>query len=174
VLRELGAAITDGIDLSPGLIEVARRSLPGRFHVGDIQDLSCAADASYDRVVAHGVFLYLPSLAACERAALEMIRLARPGGLVYIGLLNDPERLAGYHSPHRPSGNAFVRREFWHALGARLGLAVETVDQERLFSKAEGYDAHARLRYSVRLSKPRRRRPESPPAGLGLGPSPDA
>ncbi|WP_313518245.1 sulfatase-like hydrolase/transferase [Pseudomonas sp.] len=144
----------DGMDLSAELIKVAQSRLEGDFWVGDVQDLSRVASGRYDKVVSNAVFLYLPSQAACERAALEMIRLARPGGLVYIGLLNDPERLANYRSEHRPSGNAFLRRSFWHELGERHGLAVETVDQDSIYSKADGYDAHARLRYSVRLRKP--------------------
>ncbi|SDX94070.1 Methyltransferase domain-containing protein [Pseudomonas kuykendallii] len=144
----------DGMDLSAELIRVAQSRLQGEFWVGDVQDLSHATPNHYDKVVSNAVFLYLPSRAACERAALEMVRLARPGGLIYIGLLNDPERLGSYHSEHRPSGNAFLRRSFWHDLGERHGLAVETVDQDALYSKADGYDAHARLRYSVRMRKP--------------------
>lgn len=144
----------DGIDLSGELVKVARSRLKGEFWVGDIQDLSCATSSRYDKVVSNGVFLYLTSQSACERAALEMIRLARPGGLIYVGLLNDPERLASYRSAHLPSGNAFLRRSFWHDLGVRHGLSVETVDQETIYSKAEGYDGHARLRYSVRMTKP--------------------
>lgn len=154
VLQSHWGAEVDGMDLSSELIKVAQARLKGEFWVGDIQDLTRAASNHYDKVVSNGVFLYLPSQVACERAALEMIRLARPGGLVYIGLLNDPERLADYRSQHAPSGNAFLRRSFWHELGARHGLAVETVDQETIYSKTDGYDAHALLRYSVRMRKP--------------------
>lgn len=82
-----------GADFSEKLIEIARVRVPGRFWVADAQDLSFLPDQSYDCVVSHGVFLYLPSLTAAERAAAEMVRIAKQGGKIYIGVLNDPDRL---------------------------------------------------------------------------------
>lgn len=151
--RTFGVRVA-GVDMAVRLVEIAKHRLPGEFWVGDIQDMSFAASNRYDKVVSHGVFLYLPSLEAVERAALEMVRLAKPGGVVYIGVLNDPDRIVAYRSAHRPSGNAFARRDFWLNLGLRHSLDVEILDQDRIYSKSEGYDGHARLRYSVRMRKP--------------------
>jgi SAM-dependent methyltransferase len=151
--RHYGARIA-GVDLAANLVDIAKSRLVGDFRVGDIQDMTDFEDNAYDKVVSQGVFLYLPSLAVVERAVKEMIRLAKPGGAIYVGVLNDPERLATYSSAHQPSGHAFIRRDFWYDIGARHGLDVECIDQERIFSKPEGYDGHSRLRYSVRMRKP--------------------
>jgi len=143
-----------GVDRAGELVKIAQQRIQGKFWAADIQDLSPAPSDSYDKVVSHGVFLYLPTVAAVERAALEMVRVAKPGGVIYIGLLNDPERLAAYRTEHPPSGNYLVTRDFWRGFAERHRLPVRIVNQEDIFSKPQGYDAHARLRYSVFLDKP--------------------
>ena len=152
-LKKLRVVQVAGVDLAGDLIAIARNRLQGEFWTGDIQDLSFASSESYDKVVSQGVFLYLPDMPTVRRAALEMVRIAKPGGTIYIGVLNDPARIESYRSPHVPSGNAFIARSFWAEFAARHSLELTMVDQDAIFSKPEGYDAHSRLRYSVLMRK---------------------
>ena len=141
-----------GVDFAENLVAIARSRLPGDFQVADITNLLTIPTGTYDKVLSHGVFLYLDSEDAARRAALEMLRITRPGGTVYIGIVNDPERHADYDHP--PSGSFLFTRSFWAELAAGQGLGLELVDQERIFSKTSGYDCYARIRYSLLLKKP--------------------
>ena len=80
------------------------------------------------------------------------MRIAKPGGTIYIGIVNDPERRYDY--AHTPSGNFILRRAFWRDFAARHRLALELVDQDRIFNKPAGYDCYSRIRYSLLLKKP--------------------
>ena len=140
-----------GVDFAENLVSIARSRLPGDFRVADITDLSSIEAASYDKVLSHGVFLYLDSEDAARRAVREMVRIARPGGTVYVGIVNDPDRHAEYDYP--PSGSFILRRSFWRTLADQEGLSLELVDQESIFSKPSGYDCYSRIRYSLLLRK---------------------
>jgi len=153
-LAELAAYRTvslAGVDFAENLVRIARSHLSGDFEVADITDLSSIKAASYDKVLSHGVFLYLDSEDAARRAVLEMVRITRPGGTVYIGIVNDPDRHAEYDHP--PSGSFILRRSFWRSLAGQENLGLELVDQESIFSKPSGYDCYSRIRYSLLLKK---------------------
>ena len=71
-----GGAVV-GIDLAPGMIELARASIPGaRFEVMDIEQLEFA-DGSFDAAVCGHGFQFAPDLAA---ALSEARRVLRGGG----------------------------------------------------------------------------------------------
>ena len=144
-----------GADFSEKLIAIARLRVPGQFWTADVQHLPFVENESYDCVVSHGVFLYLTSIEAAERAAREMIRITKRGGAIYGGVMNDPDRLEAYRVTHgqQPSGNYLLRRAFWHALAEREALEIRIVDQDEIYAKTQGYDGHSRLRYSVFLRK---------------------
>ena len=81
-LAARGAAAV-GIDLSPGMVEVARREQPAaEFRVGDLLSLP-AADGEFGAVVA---FYSIIHLAPDELpgALAEMYRVLRPGGLALL------------------------------------------------------------------------------------------
>ena len=141
-----------GVDFAENLVEIARARLSGDFSVADITNLSAIQTGSYDRVLSHGVFLYLDTEDAARKAALEMVRVAAPGGTIYIGIVNDPERHADVEHP--PSGTFLLRRSFWHDFAGTHGLSIVIVDQDQIFQKPTGYDAYSRMRYSLRLGKP--------------------
>ena len=84
-----------------------------------------------------------------------MVRITKRGGAIYVGVMNDPDRLEAYRVTYgqQPSGNYLLRRAFWHALAEREALEIRIVDQEEIYAKPEGYDGHSRLRYSVFLRK---------------------
>lgn len=68
-----------GVDLSPGMIEVARREQPGfEFSVADLRRLPFA-DASQDGIVCWYSLMYLPP-AGRPAAFAELARVVRPGG----------------------------------------------------------------------------------------------
>lgn len=84
-LAPFGLELT-GVDLSRGLIDLARRRLPGAtFHVGDIEATGLAGGA-YDVAVLSGVLHHFPDP---SRVLREAARLLRPGGAL---LAYDPHR----------------------------------------------------------------------------------
>jgi len=72
-----------GVDLSPGMIEVARREQPGaEFRVGDLLSLP-AADGEFGAVIAFYSIIHLRP-AELPGALAEMYRVLRPGGLALL------------------------------------------------------------------------------------------
>ena len=77
-----GAAAV-GIDLSPGMIEVARREQSGaEFRVGDLLGLP-AADGEFGAVIAFYSVIHL-NPGELPAALAEMYRVLRPGGLALL------------------------------------------------------------------------------------------
>jgi SAM-dependent methyltransferase len=81
-----------GIDISAEMIEHARRlneDYPAcEFRINMTSDLSQLESSSFDFVYSSIVLQHLPSAAAIERYLAELIRVARPDGLVVFGLPN--------------------------------------------------------------------------------------
>ncbi len=72
-----------GVDLSPGMIEVARREQPGaEFRVGDLLSLP-AADGEFGAVIAFYSVIHL-SPGELPAALAELYRVLRPGGLALL------------------------------------------------------------------------------------------
>jgi len=82
-------------DLSPDLLEIAR----GKIHQAgiserieaitqaDARDLSRWGDASFDAALCLGPFYHLPDPDDRHRAASELNRVLRPGGLVFVAFI---------------------------------------------------------------------------------------
>jgi ubiquinone/menaquinone biosynthesis C-methylase UbiE len=93
-LAEQGHRVTLA-DLSPALLEIARREVATagvEDHIdaiieADARDLSRWADGTFDAVLALGPFYHLPEPHDRERAAAELARVLRPGGLAFIALM---------------------------------------------------------------------------------------
>lgn len=83
-----GASVV-GVDVSPGVVDLARRLHPGiEFRVGDAHRLP-VDDAAFDAVVAG--FL-LPHLADHPRATAEMVRVLAAGGRLAMSTWDLPQR----------------------------------------------------------------------------------
>jgi len=83
LLRGLGLDAF-GVDLSPAMIELARRDFPGvRFDVGSMTDLDLP-DASLDGVIAWYSLIHIPD-EEIGTVLRHFHRVLRPGGRVMIG-----------------------------------------------------------------------------------------
>ena len=66
-----------GLDISPKLVAIGRRSFPGvEFLAGDVDSLPFAT-ASFDGMLLSGIVHHLPD---ARRCAAEVFRVLRPGG----------------------------------------------------------------------------------------------
>jgi SAM-dependent methyltransferase len=82
-------------DLSPNLLTIAREqvALSGssanvtEIVEADARDLSRWGTASFDAALSMGPFYHLPEYADRERAATELGRVLRPGGLAFVALM---------------------------------------------------------------------------------------
>lgn len=158
-----------GVDLDANFVAHARalRStleqadffVPGaavEFSVADIQDLGLA-DASVDLVFAREVFQFLPEP---ERAASELLRVLRPGGLACVSDMDDAlritwppaspllERLVGTVArlQHEQGGDRFVGRKLTSYLrGAGFEVNSIAVLPEAQHRLVDGDEAERRL-----------------------------
>jgi ubiquinone/menaquinone biosynthesis C-methylase UbiE len=97
LLASLQGKIREGLGIVPSAEELAR--LDGAYHLPNLHfarglaDAIPAADHSFDRVVINCVMLVLdePTVLRC---LFELKRVARPGGLVWIGEVPDRDELA--------------------------------------------------------------------------------
>jgi SAM-dependent methyltransferase len=120
-----------GIDLSPGMIEVARRSNPGlRFEVGSMTDLDLA-DASVAGLLAFWSLIHIPD-EAVPVVLKEFRRVVRPGGLVLIGFhAGEGSRLKTEGYGGHPM-NVYVHRRTPARVSEWLREAGFTVEAELL------------------------------------------
>jgi SAM-dependent methyltransferase len=128
-LRDLGLDAF-GIDLSPAMIELARRAQPGvRFDVGSMTDLRLP-DASLAGLIAFWSLIHVPDHAVPGTLA-QFRRVLRPGGHVLVGFhVGDASTLKtegyGGHPMHvyvhkrRPDHVADLLREAGFAIDAQL------------------------------------------------------
>jgi SAM-dependent methyltransferase len=92
VLAGQRGAVTTGLDVSPGLLRVARDRLPDAdLRDGDMESLPFA-DAAFDAVTGINAFQFAGDP---RRALHEAARVTRPGGRVVASLFAAPERSQG-------------------------------------------------------------------------------
>jgi SAM-dependent methyltransferase len=125
-----------GIDLSPGMVEVARREYPGvRFVVGSMTDLDLG-EASVAGLLAWWSLIHVPD-EAVPSVLGQFRRVVRPGGPVLLGLH------VGDESRHKTQGygghpmNVFVHRRQPARVRAWLREAGFTVEAELLLDPDE-------------------------------------
>jgi ubiquinone/menaquinone biosynthesis C-methylase UbiE len=128
VLDRLGLEVS-GVDLSPGMVGVARREHPGhRFEVGSMTDLD-VADASLAGVVAWSTLIHVPD-DELPRVLAEFHRVLRPGGVVLVAYFG------GEGSNHKTQGygghpmNVMVHKRTPERTAALLRTAGFTIEAE--------------------------------------------
>ncbi|MCQ4045737.1 class I SAM-dependent DNA methyltransferase [Streptantibioticus rubrisoli] len=122
-LHGLGVSVF-GIDLSPGMVEVARRTHPGlRFEVGSMLDLDLP-DGSLGGLMAWYSTIHIPEERLPEVFA-EFHRVLAPGGHVLLGFQVGDEPLHLSEAFGEPVSLDFRRRQPDHVaeLLAQAGLA---------------------------------------------------
>jgi ubiquinone/menaquinone biosynthesis C-methylase UbiE/uncharacterized membrane protein YbhN (UPF0104 family) len=87
-MRELGFDVT-GIDGSAGQVQLARRNVgtPDLISVGSTLDIP-AADSTYDFTYIINVVHHLPSVSHQRAAFAELMRVLKPGGLLFLHEIN--------------------------------------------------------------------------------------
>ncbi|EGE39526.1 methyltransferase domain-containing protein [Streptomyces sp. SID4928] len=125
-----------GIDLSPGMIEVARRDHPGlRFDLGSMTDLAFA-DASMTGLVAWYSLIHVPDDEISSVFA-HFQRVLRPGGPLLLGFhVGDEPQLKTQGYGGHPM-NVYVHRRQHGQLFAWLNDAGFTVETHRTLTSAE-------------------------------------
>ncbi|MFD2328408.1 class I SAM-dependent methyltransferase [Cohnella sp. GCM10020058] len=91
-------------DLSARLIEQAKfrigasawRDRVEGCHVADARDLSRFADASFDASLMMGPMYHLQQAEQREKAALELRRVTKPGGIVFVAFMSREKQAATY------------------------------------------------------------------------------
>jgi SAM-dependent methyltransferase len=125
-LQESGADVL-GVDLSPAMIEVARRDHPGLpFAVGSMTELGLA-DASMAGLVAWYSLIHIPD-ASTGAVLAQFRRVLRPGGLLLLGFHSgDGSRLKTEGYGGHPMNVWIHRRQPAQVAGwlADAGFAVE-------------------------------------------------
>jgi ubiquinone/menaquinone biosynthesis C-methylase UbiE len=87
-MRQLGFEVV-GIDSSPGQAALAAQNVgsPDLIRIGSALDIP-AADASYDFVYTINVLHHLQSVSDQRAAFVELLRVLRPGGLIFVHEIN--------------------------------------------------------------------------------------
>ena len=87
-MRELGFDV-HGIDMSAGQVRLAARNVGGEgiVQVGSVLDIP-SADASYDFLYIINVLHHLNSVEEQRRAFRELLRVLKPGGLLFVHEIN--------------------------------------------------------------------------------------
>ena len=127
-LAQAGAKNIDGIDISPGMLEVARRT--GVYNDLSIVDMSKVIekrDQSYDVITCVGTFT--EAHVGAVPALQELVRVVKKDGLVVSTIVDDLWVLGGYKAEVERLG----------AVGAVDVLSTGTVDYRR------GTDVKARM-----------------------------
>ncbi|MFF5077689.1 class I SAM-dependent methyltransferase [Actinoplanes sp. NPDC000266] len=121
-----------GIDLSPAMIDVARRDHPGlRFEVGSMTDLRLA-DASVAAVLAFWSLIHVPD-EEVPAVFAQFHRVLRPSGPVLVGFhVGDQARLKTEGYGGHPM-NVYVHRRQPDRVAGWLRDAGFTVDAQMVF-----------------------------------------
>ncbi|MGW3248068.1 class I SAM-dependent methyltransferase [Streptomyces sp. NPDC001070] len=125
-----------GIDLSSGMIEVARRDHPGlRFDLGSMTDLALA-DASVTGLVAWYSLIHIPDDEIGSVFA-QFRRVLRPGGPLLLGFhVGDESQLKTQGYGGHPM-NVYVHRRQHDRMFAWLNDAGFAVETHRTLTSAE-------------------------------------
>jgi SAM-dependent methyltransferase len=134
-LRALGVDAF-GIDLSPAMIEIARREHPGaRFEVGSMTDLDLT-DASVSGLLAWWSLIHLPD-EEVPAVLAQFRRVLRPGGVLLLGFhVGDMSTLKTQGYGGHPM-NVYIHRRTAARMSAWLCDTGFTVEAETVLNPGE-------------------------------------
>jgi len=151
-----------GVDYSEAAIRAIRERLWGDFRVADAAALPFD-DAGFDAVLSLGVFIYFDSLRYAGKVLHEMHRVLKPGGRIFIGEVNDKEKMDRYRElrvekeadtgrkviKNAKVDHLFFDKAFFEDFAKTGGCTVEIVDEDTL---GMPYYSCAHYRFSVILT----------------------
>ena len=151
--------------MAPSLVAIARERVHDagvgkpEFCAASAANLSFIPDNSFDHAVCFAVMMYVADTSEACKMASELVRITKPGGVVFLGQANDPDMAAHRPAGHKSEGYWQVPRWFWYKFAYERGLRVQVVGGEEMYSKRalpllRHYDLHAYMRYNVYLEKP--------------------
>lgn len=134
-LRDLGLDAS-GIDLSPVMVELARKERPDmRFEVGSMTDLALS-DGSVAGLAAWYSIIHVPD-DDLDSVLIEFRRVLRPGGLLLLGFhVGDTSRLKTEGYGGHPM-RVYVHRRQPHHVAARLSDVGFDVEAEMVLRSPE-------------------------------------
>lgn len=113
-------------DISPGMVERARRNLADVNNVtlstGSISDTG-QPDEAFDKVLCYSVIQYLPDETALNAAFAELRRVLKPGGLAFLAANPDLERQQAYLDVIDQNSDAAARALNRSLIGKTLWLS---------------------------------------------------
>jgi SAM-dependent methyltransferase len=134
-----------GIDYAQEAILAIRERFPGDFRVADAAALPFDT-AAFDAVLSFGVFIYFDSLGYARKVLDEMRRVLKPGGRIFIGDVNDKDKMGRYRElrvekemdveskviKDAKVDHLFFEKAFFREFAESAGYTVEIVDEETL------------------------------------------
>ncbi len=161
--RIKGAKSLSGIDYSSSAVELAKTNLPGNFVCCEAAAIPFPAK-SFDIVFSFGVFFYFDSTKYAERVLREMIRVARPGGRVFIFDINDARKKTIYEKVRsaearesvkktaQKTSHLFYTKKFFRDVAMSMNVKVRIVDEVDL---GISFHSGAQYRFLVEYTLPR-------------------
>lgn len=107
-----------GIDLSDYAIKAGHNEYPplvGRTIQGSAHDLSAYGDNTFDFLYSQQVFEHIPA-EVCEQLATETFRIAKPGAIMWVGLvldINSDYQPQGYNPKDSDKTHINLRPKAW-------------------------------------------------------------
>jgi len=118
-LAETGAKVTAG-DLVPEHVEKMRQNakagLLKEIYTGNVLDLSCFADHSFDAVLCMGALYHLQDAQARDQCIRECLRVLRPGGILVCAWESHLALMLGRHLIAIRQTDPTLRREVFRSL----------------------------------------------------------
>ena len=91
VLKIKEVKAISGTDFSSNAIKKIKTVIKGNFKVSEAVEIPFS-DNLFNIVLSFGVFIYFNSFDYAENTIKEMMRVLRPGGVIYIGEISDIEK----------------------------------------------------------------------------------
>jgi len=146
-----------GVDYSSSLIRKLESNWgKGTLQVAEARSLPFEKD-SFDKVLAHSIFQYLPSYGCALESIQEMMRVCRKPGIIYIGDIPDMDKKEENNILRRKIDSAkadnpelqhrFYHKDFFREMCKGRGLKYEIFDQD-----IKGYE-NSRFRFNVVIGK---------------------